>query len=101
MKFCFRVDNGDEDNEYVHDDNDEEVEENEEGQKSKPKKEVKKPAKKPSKLAAAVASDKNNSSLLNFFQKSQKRTINEANELCKEIASHFLINRKLKICTKF
>jgi hypothetical protein len=101
-KLYLRIDNDDENNEYSHDDNDEEAEENEEGHKSKPKKEVKKTAaKKPSKLSVAVASEKNNSSLLNFFQKSQKRTLNEANDSCKEIVSYFFTSRKLKICTSF
>ena len=102
-----RIDNDDESNEYVHGDNDEEAEENEidEDSKAKTKKPVKKSVGTPkssrqTKLAFATATDKNNATILNFFQKSQKRPLNETKS-CTEIASLFLLNRKLKICTHF
>ena len=84
------------------------VEENENEEDAEEKKPVKKEAKKPaaknqkSKLDMAVASERNNSSLLNFFQKSaqQKRTVNSANG-CVDVTSHFLLNRKLKVCQAF
>lgn len=72
-----------------------EVEELEENEEKKPKKPTKKSNTK-SKLDLAVTSDKNNASLLSFFQKtaSQKRTASATNGQV-EIVSSFLLNRKL------
>jgi hypothetical protein len=60
-----------------------------------------KPAKpKPSKKhAAAVLNEKNNSTILNFFQKPQKRTITTANSTITDITSQFFVNKNLKFCT--
>lgn len=83
----------------------EDTEENEKGDgvKKVVKKEAKKPVRnnKQSKLSVATVGDKNNTSLLNFFQKSsQKRTLATANSSF-DIISHFLASRKLKICKNF
>ena len=88
------------------DENEEDLEDGE--KKSKVKKESKKPPAKQqtkSKLDIKVANEKNNNSLLNFFQKTtqQKRTHTLANgSTCiPDIVSHFMISRKLKICKQF
>ena len=73
-------------------------------QTAKPvKKETKKPTKqnKQTKLSAAVASDKNNSSLLSFFQKSQKRPLPVNDSSSCPIIANFLVSRKLKLCKSF
>ena len=83
------------------DNDEEEAEENDD--KGSVKSETKKTSKasnKPTKLANAVAKEKNNSSLLNFFQ-SQKRTLDSSSSSNRKIDannSHFLMNRKLKFC---
>lgn len=64
------------------------------------KKETKKNKSKQSKLASAVANDKNNKSILNFFQKPQKRPLPRENYGC-DILSGFLLSRKLKLCINF
>lgn len=64
------------------------------------KKETKKSKLKQSKLASAIASDKNNKSILNFFQKPQKRPLPREN-LGGDILSGFLLSRKLKLCKNF
>ncbi len=54
------------------------------------------------KLSLATANEKNNSSLLNFFQKSaQKRSLNSTSSSTDIITSHFLTNRNLKLCAAF
>lgn len=92
---CFRPDAFDE-----NDDGDDEIidctEENEQGGK----KETRKSKAKQSKLASAVANDKNNKSILNFFQKPQKRSLASTNSGC-DILSGFLSSRKLKLCKNF
>ncbi|CAF0709619.1 unnamed protein product [Brachionus calyciflorus] len=62
-------------------DGDEEIVDVTEENEQAPKKEAKRGAKsnKQSKLSVAVATDKNNKSILNFFQKPQKRTLSTAN----------------------
>lgn len=54
------------------------------------------------KLNAAVAKEKNNSSLLTFFQKPVKRNIDSTTTAVDDkIVSNFIQNRKLKFCTSF
>ncbi len=77
-----------------------ETEENGE-EKPKPAKKARQPTKaKPARLASATANEKNNSSILSFFQKSQKRA-NTASETSTEIISKFMHTRNLKFCTNF
>ena len=77
----------------------EDGEENEEKPKAT-KKETKKPIKQKTKLQLATAQEKNNSSLLSFFQKPQKRPIIDTYSNV-DVVSNFLLNRNLKFCTSF
>lgn len=104
-KMCVQVkwsdldDDGDNDNE--EEDAEEESEENAE---AKPVvKKSRAPSKaKPAKLAAATANEKNNSSLLSFFQKSQKRSMSSSTDsVCTEIVSKYMNSRHLKFCANF
>jgi hypothetical protein len=77
--------------------------EDEENMKSTAKK---KPAavkpKSTKKLKEAVAKEKNNGSLLSFFQSpSQKRTATATAALDVEVTSSFMVTRGLKFCTAF
>ena len=64
---------------------------------------AKKPSNKPTKLSMAVAGEKNNSSLLSFFSKTQqKRTVDSSSSgNLTEIVSHFMLQRKFKVCSAF
>lgn len=95
-----RPDNFDDGDAGLDDDEEEATEENGE-KKSQPKK-PSKPVSTKSKLEMATVGDKNNASLLSFFQKtsSQKRTASVANGPV-EIVSNFLINKKLKTVKTF
>ena len=96
----------DEDDDVVEvEDNDvicEDAEENEPASTRKSTR-AKKPSNKPTKLSMAVAGEKNNSSLLSFFQKTQqKRTVDSsASSNLTEIVSHFMLQRKFKVCVTF
>lgn len=89
----------DDDLEEAHDET-EDTEENIDD-KQKPAKKLRQPTKaKPAKLAFATANEKNNSSLLNFFQKSQKRP-SSSSESYTAIISKYMNDRSLKFCTNF
>lgn len=80
----------------------EDVDETEENEVVKPAKKTRQPTKaKTAKLASATAKEKNNSSLLSFFQKPQKRAINSSTDVCAEIVSKFMNSRNIKFCTSF
>jgi len=81
--------------EEADDDIIDETEENGE-EKPKPAKKARQPTKaKPARLASATANEKNNSSILSFFQKSaQKRT--NTNEISSEIISKFMNTRNIR-----
>lgn len=71
-----------------------------ENDEAKPKRKVAAKPKSNKRLNAAVANEKNNSSLLTFFTKpAQKRAITTDSNI--EVVSHFLKNRSLKICINF
>ncbi len=81
-------------------DEDFDQEENE-GEPKEKKKATAKP-KSNKKLNAAVAKEKNNSSLLTFFTKpATKRAIGVTSDCNADVVSHFLANRHLKFCTNF
>ena len=102
-KSCVAVKWNDLDDDEIEEINDEDIEETEENceEKTKFAKKSRQPTKsKPAKLASATANEKNNSSILSFFQKSQKRPVCN-NELCAEIFSKYMSNRSLKFCSSF
>ncbi len=70
---------------------------------AKKKEQVKRaPKNAKTKLSMATANEKNNSSLLNFFQKSaQKRSLSSLSNTADLVSSHFLTNRNLKFCAVF
>ncbi len=90
----------DDDFEEVHDET-EETEENVDD-KQKSAKKPRQPTKaKPARLASATANEKNNSSLLSFFQKSQKRPSTSSGETLTAINSKYMNDRSLKFSTNF
>jgi regulatory protein YycI of two-component signal transduction system YycFG len=77
---------------------DDELELNEAGENKSEKKHTKPEHRKQAKKPPIV--EKNNGSILNFFQKTQKRPLSN-DQACLDVVSHFLLNRKLKICKDF
>ena len=97
IKSCCQIKWEDTDEDEVFNEEFDQEENTEENEKPKRKAAVKPKGNK--KLNAAVAREKNNSSLLSFFQKPQKRNITTVNSA--DVTSTFLTSRKLKFCTSF